>query len=229
MSVEVIAIDGPAGAGKSTVAKAIAKTLGFQYLDTGAMYRALALKIHKLGIDQNDKANVIEIAKKIDIHFEPGTPQRVILDSEDVTLDIRTQEISEIASVISALPEVRHELVRRQKQMASKGRVVLEGRDTTTVVCPEARLKVFLTASIEERARRRWNELIAKNEQAPTLDEVKNQIIKRDERDSTRENSPLKIAEDALVIDTDNLSPDEVIEKILYAWHNTSKIASLTE
>lgn len=224
MSVEVIAIDGPAGAGKSTVAKALAKALNFQYLDTGAMYRAVAFKIHKLGIEQNDKPKIIEATKEIDIRFETGVPQRVIVDGEDITSEIRTPEISEIASVISTFPEVRHELVKRQKEMANKGRVVLEGRDTTTVVCPEARLKVFLTASIDERAKRRWNELTknnTNNEQLVSLDEVKNQITKRDERDSTRANSPLIVAEDALVIDTDKFTPEEVTEKILSEWHNT--------
>lgn len=224
MSVEVIAIDGPAGAGKSTVAKALAKALNFQYLDTGAMYRAVAFKIHKLRIEQNDKPKIIEATKEIDIRFETGVPQRVIVDGEDITSEIRTPEISEIASVISTFPEVRHELVKRQKEMANKGRVVLEGRDTTTVVCPEARLKVFLTASIDERAKRRWNELTknnTNNEQLVSLDEVKNQITKRDERDSTRANSPLIVAEDALVIDTDKFTPEEVTEKILSEWHNT--------
>lgn len=216
MPKEVIAIDGPAGAGKSTVAKAIAAKLGFTYLDTGAMYRAVALLATRAGIADAEGAG--RIAEGMELRFEP-TPagQLLFVNGEDVTGLIRTPEIGEAASSISAYSEVRRPLVRRQRELIEAERIVLEGRDTTTVVCPEARLKVFLTASVQERARRRFLEY-AGNEGAPTLEEIEKSIAERDHRDSTRQDSPLRVAEDAVVVDTDSLSIEEVVETILTEW-----------
>jgi cytidylate kinase len=217
---EVIAIDGPAGAGKSTVAKALAAKLGFTYLDTGAMYRAVALLASREAIQHPTALG--DLAARMALEFVPGADgQRLIVDGEDVTALIRTPEIGEAASKVSAHPEVRRELVKRQKALIEDGRIVLEGRDTTTVVCPDARLKVFLTASVEERARRRFFEYSAKPG-SPTLEEIKEQIAERDHRDITREDSPLRVAEDAVVVDTDKLTPDEVVDKILAEWRSSS-------
>jgi cytidylate kinase len=216
MSKQVIAIDGPAGAGKSTVAKAIAAKLGFTYLDTGAMYRAVGLLATRAGI--RDAVGAGETAEQMDLRFVPtAAGQRLIVNGEDITDLIRTPEIGEAASSLSAFSEVRKPLVRRQRELIEAENIVLEGRDTTTVVCPEARLKVFLTASVEERARRRYLEY-ASQPNAPTLDEIEKSISERDHRDSTREDSPLRVAEDAVVVDTDSLTPDEVVQVILAEW-----------
>ncbi len=215
--VEAIAIDGPAGAGKSTVARLLAERLGFQYLDTGAMYRCVALAAVRSGLPLNDPTALGRLAEEIRIEFQPGTPQRVFLNGEDVTDLIRTAEVSEAASVVSVHPEVRKQMVRRQRQLCEAGGVVLEGRDTTTVVCPDARLKVFLTASLEERARRRLRDLRAAGAEA-TFEEVLEQIRERDARDSGRSVSPLQRAEGALVVDSEGISPEEVRDRILAAW-----------
>lgn len=218
MPKEVVAIDGPAGAGKSTIAKRAAAALGFRYLDTGAMYRAVALlALRKKG----DFEGAAKIAREMHLEFAPGTTQKVIVDGEDVTEAIRAPEVGDKASEISVFGPLRKELVRRQQQILAEGRVVLEGRDTTTVVCPDARLKVFLTASVHERANRRWMELTAKGP-APSLEEIERQIEERDNRDMTREDSPLKIAADAVVIDTDGKTISEVLAEVLSAWKNTS-------
>lgn len=218
---EAIAIDGPAGAGKSTVAKAVAAKLNFSYLDTGAMYRAVALLTLRAGFTTNDEEEAAGIAKQMDLRFLPGDPQRVIVNSKDVSEAIRSPEISEAASALSAFPAVRKELVKRQKAMCALGRVVLEGRDTTTVVCPDAKLKVFLTASAAERARRRWGELVERRQtEGMTFEELVASISARDHRDATRADSPLTKAEDALVIDSDNMAPADVVSKILAEWNS---------
>lgn len=218
MPKEVIAIDGPAGAGKSTIAKRAAAALGFRYLDTGAMYRAVALLASRAGEDLD---GATEIAREMRLEFAPGNAQRVLVDGEDVTDAIRAPEVGNRASEISVFGPLRRELVRRQQEILAEGRVVLEGRDTTTVVCPDARLKVFLTASVQERARRRWMELTAKGP-SPSLDEIERQIEERDNRDITREDSPLKIAPDAVVIDTDGKTIPEVLAELLSAWNEAS-------
>lgn len=216
MSKEVIAIDGPAGAGKSTVAKAIAAKLGFTYLDTGAMYRAVALTALRAGVTEEDAAG--KLAAEMDLRFEPSTDgQRMIVNGEDVTSLIRTPEVGEAASKLSAFSQVRKPLVRRQRELIEEERIVLEGRDTTTVVCPDAKLKVYLTASVKERARRRFLEYLGKPD-APTLQEIEDAIAERDHRDSTREDSPLRVAEDAVVVDTDSLTVEAVVETILAEW-----------
>ncbi len=227
MYKKVIAIDGPAGSGKSTVAKSVASNLGFFYLDTGAMYRGVALLALKNNIANDDISSCAKLAQQADFKFEHGTPQKVFLNSEDITEAIRTMEIAEKASAISAIPEVRRELVKKQKQILEKGNAVLEGRDTTTVVCPEALLKIYLTATLHERARRRWLELQNKNNKPPKLEEIQAQLAQRDARDANREDSPLRIAPDAVIIETDFLTPDEVVQRIIKEW--TNAISSLIQ
>lgn len=209
----VIAIDGPAGAGKSTVAKLLAKDLGLTYLDTGAMYRALALKAHREGYGSGDGGVAAEIGRRSDISFGTGDPQPVYLDGEEVTEAIRTPEISELASALSVFPPVRRVLVERQKAIISQGGVVLEGRDATTVIAPHAQVKVYLTASLEERAKRRTLELESKGLGAE-YERVRMEVESRDHRDITRDDSPLVVAPDAILVESAGLTPDEVAQKI---------------
>ena len=210
----VIAIDGPAGAGKSTVAKILARRLGLRYLDTGAMYRALALKAQREGLGPEDGPEPAFLAEGPRIALLEGDPPRVILDGEDVTTLIRTPEIGELASALSAFPEVRACLVRHQQAVVAEGGVTLEGRDATTVLAPHADLKVFLTASLEERVRRRKAELDAKG---LTVDyaELLRQVAERDHRDYTRETSPLQVAPDAVVVESFGIDPETVADRIL--------------
>lgn len=213
---EVIAIDGPAGAGKSTVAKSLASRLGFTYLDTGAMYRAVALLAARQGI--GDPEEIAGLARGMELSFEPSAAgQQLIVNGENITDLIRTPAIGESASALSTHSEIRRELVRRQQELIAAGRMVMEGRDTTTVVCPDARLKVYLTASVQERARRRFLDYAGKPDSS-TLQEIEASIIARDLRDSTREDSPLRVAEEAVVIDSDSMTADEVVEAILKLW-----------
>ena len=214
MSDLVIAIDGPAGAGKSTVAKMLALELGLTYLDTGAMYRCIALKTHRDGFGPEDGEAAAMIGRHTEITFGPGNPQRVLLDGEDVTKAIRTQDISDLASALSVFPSVRRLLVERQKKMIANGGVVLEGRDATTVIAPHAQVKVFLTASLEERAKRRLLDLEARGMDS-TFDRVRHEVESRDHRDMTREDSPLTVSDDATVIESANLTPEQVAEKII--------------
>lgn len=209
----VIAIDGPAGAGKSTVTKVLAKKLGLTYLDTGAMYRALAFSALQNRVDVTDKGACEALAAQSTIEFKEGEPQRVILNQQDVTDEIRMPSIGDAASAISVHSGVRRVLVAMQKAIVAKGGVVLEGRDTTTVVAPNATVKVFLTASADERARRRFEELRVKGI-AANLDEIKAAIIERDSRDTMRADSPLTVAPDAVQIQSDHLTPEEIVEKI---------------
>jgi len=192
----VIAIDGPAGAGKSTVAKALAKELGLKYLDTGAMYRALALAASRQGLGASDGDRAAALAQQVEISFGEGNPPPVLLDGEDVSGLIRTPEIGELASALSTHSGVRQALVARQQAMVAEGGYTLEGRDVTTVVAPNAQVKVYLTASLEERAKRRHLEL---GEKAPDYEEMRKQIQTRDTRDITREDSPLTVAPGAHV------------------------------
>ncbi len=211
MSKLVIAIDGPAGAGKSTIAKLLAARLGLRYLDTGAMYRALALKASRSGVVGEEAARLIASTH---IAFGSGEPQAVLLDGEDVTDAIRTPEIGEAASALSLHPPVRRAMVALQQAFVAEGGVVLEGRDTTTVVAPNATLKLYMTASLEERARRRTREFSQKGVQAG-FERVRTEIEQRDHRDITREDSPLEVAADARVVETATLSVDEVLAKVL--------------
>ncbi len=210
----VIAIDGPAGAGKSTVSKILAKKLQLSYLDTGAMYRCLALKTLGTGLTVNDGDAAAQILDKISITFGVGEPQPVFIDGEDVTASIRTPEIGEAASALSQFTPVRQRMVQRQQEIVNQGGVVLEGRDVTTVVAPNATLKIYLTASLEERAKRRQKEFAEKGMDAGFQD-VRNQIELRDHRDINREDSPLKVADDAVVIESADRSPEEVADRII--------------
>ncbi|MBQ2955803.1 MAG: (d)CMP kinase [Clostridia bacterium] len=210
-----IAIDGPAGAGKSTVAKAVAKTLGAIYLDTGAMYRAVGLYMVRNGVDPKDSETVAARAHepKVDIRYVDGT-QHVYLCGEDVSQAIRENEVSAAASGVSAVPLVREILVARQQEIAREQPVVMDGRDIGTKVLPDATLKIFLTAAAEERARRRYDELTAKG-QTVSFDQLLKEINQRDWDDSHRAASPLTQAEDAVLVDSSHMTIEEVTEYIL--------------
>lgn len=211
-----IAIDGPSGAGKSTLARRIAQELGIIYLDTGAMYRAVALKAIRLGIDTRDHESVSRIMPDIDISvdYHDGV-QRIYLDGEDVSSAIRTNEVSMGASNVSVFPEVRTRLVALQQEIARNNPVVMDGRDIGTKVLPDASLKIFLTATAEERARRRYLELKEKGLLDKTFQELVAEIEERDRNDSTRQHSPLKKAEDAVVIDSTGKSVEELVAFIM--------------
>lgn len=209
-----IAIDGPAGAGKSTIAKLLAAKLGILYLDTGAMYRAIGLKALNIGVDISDAVAVEKMLAdtKINVGQENGV-QHVYLDGNDVSTAIRENSVSKAASDISAVPCVRYKMVELQRDIASKCDTVLDGRDIGTFVLPNAEHKIFLTASAEERAKRRYAELKAKGSDL-TLEQIKDDIEKRDYNDSHRVLAPLKKADDATEIDTTSMTIDEVVEEI---------------
>ena len=210
-----IAIDGPAGAGKSTIAKAVAAKKGYIYVDTGAMYRAMALFILRNGIDPEDAAAISAKCTEADITIEyRDGAQVVLLGGENVNDYLRTPQVSDMASRTSVNGDVRRKLVELQQQLARRQNVVMDGRDIGTVVLPDAQVKIFLTASVEVRAGRRYKEMIEKGEEAD-LEAIKAQIRERDERDMNREISPLKQAEDAVLVDTSDMSIDEVVERIL--------------
>jgi len=210
-----IAIDGPAGAGKSTIAKKLAEKLNIIYLDTGAMYRAVALKTLEEKIDLNNKEQVLNCLNRTDIQvvYKEGR-QAIILDGRDVTSYIRTPEVSRAASDIAVIPEVRLKLVDLQRKMASEFPLVMDGRDIGTFVLPDATVKIFLTASVEERAKRRWKEM-QQNGISETLQNVMDDIKRRDLNDSARSFAPLKKAEDAVLIDTTHMTVEEVVNKIM--------------
>lgn len=209
-----IAIDGPAGAGKSTIAKILAARLNILYLDTGAMYRAVGYKALKSGVSVTDEKAVEKMLAEtdVDVKIENGT-QHVYLDGEDVSGKIRTPEVSKAASDISALPPVRHAMVKLQRIIAAKQDTVLDGRDVGTFVLPNAEHKFFLTASVEERAKRRYNELVARGETCD-FEKIKKDIETRDYNDSHRALAPLKKADDAIEVDTTFMSIDEVADKL---------------
>ncbi|NTV89745.1 MAG: (d)CMP kinase [Clostridiales bacterium] len=211
-----IAIDGPAGAGKSTIAKFISKKLGIIYLDTGAMYRTVALKAIRDGIDPKDVSRVEPMLTGLDIRMEHSDgEQKIFLDGCDVSRDIRTPEVSLGASNIAVIPAVRLAMVKLQREIAETCDVVMDGRDIGTYVLPNASYKFFLTASSEERAKRRYQEMLEKGASEVSLEEVRKDMEYRDKNDSSREFAPLSRAADAIEIDTTSLSIDQVIEKIL--------------
>ena len=210
----VIAIDGPAGAGKSTVSKMLSRTLGLRYLDTGAMYRCLAFHALRSGLSVTQGDEAAELLNTIQIEFGIGEPQPVFINGVDVTSEIRTPEIGEAASALSQYTPVRVKMVERQKDLVAHGGVILEGRDVTTVVAPNATLKIYLTASLEERAKRRLGEFVAKGVDG-SFQDVRSQIQNRDHRDINRDDSPLTVADDAVVVETAEHSPDEVCEIIV--------------
>ncbi|MDI9496595.1 MAG: (d)CMP kinase [Bacillota bacterium] len=205
----IIAIDGPSGAGKSTVAKLLSKELGFEYIDTGAMYRALAYKAYIQGIDINE-SEIAEMLQTTDIDYHDN---RIFLDGKDVENLIREEAISIAASKISALKIVREKMVDLQRKIAANKNAVLEGRDIGTIVFPDADYKFFITAPVEERARRRYEQLKANMIEAD-YDSVLKDMIKRDQNDSAREYSPLKIADDAILIDTGRMDLAEVVKTL---------------
>lgn len=214
MSKLVIAIDGPAGAGKSTVAKALAKDLGLRYLDTGAMYRALALAASRIGLGPESGEAAAQMAESLDIAFGAGDPPSIWIGDEDVTTQIRTPEIGELASALSTHSGVRRVMVQRQQAMVADGGYTLEGRDVTTVVAPNAQVKVYLTASLEERAKRRHLEMEQKGLGELEYSELRKQMQTRDHRDITREDSPLAVAPGATIVESGGLPIEGVVERI---------------
>ncbi len=210
-----IAIDGPAGAGKSTIAKEIAKRLGFIYVDTGAMYRAMALYLlrKQIPVDKPEEISTASQKAAITLTYHDGL-QQVLLDKENVTAFLRTEEVGNMASVSSANPDVRKKLVELQQELARRENVVMDGRDIGTCVLPDANVKVYLTASTACRAKRRYDELTAKGEVCD-LAVIEADIAKRDHQDMTREHSPLRQAEDAVLLDSSDLTIEEVVERIL--------------
>ena len=209
--MSVVAIDGPAGAGKTTIAKAVAETLGWDYVDTGAMYRAVTLKALDEGIDPNDGERLGAAADEADIAFHDGT---VLLNGNDVTERIRSGEVTNSVPAVAAQPAVRRALMQRQRAVAGRDNVVMEGRDIGTVVAPDALLKVFLTASLEERARRRLHD-VGSDETPEHLMNMRKALGDRDTADSERELSPLKLPPDAVTIDTTGKAVPEIVSEIV--------------
>lgn len=210
-----IAIDGPAGAGKSTVAKAVAARLGIRYLDTGAMYRAMALLMIRNGVDLSDTERIISLAETADISiaYEKGE-QVVLLNGENVNAFLRTEAVGNAASAVSAIGAVRKKLVQLQQQLAAKSDCIMDGRDIGTCVLPDASCKIYLTASSAVRAKRRFDELTAKGEECD-YDKILADIEARDYRDMHREISPLKQAPDAILVDSSDMTVEEVVDRII--------------
>ena len=211
-----IAIDGPSGAGKSTIAKAVAKKLGILYIDTGAMYRAAGLKAARMGLEPDDWAGIEEmlVQTNVDLRYLDGE-QHVFLDGSDVTGEIRTPEISRWASDISAVPACRLKMVERQREIASSNHVVMDGRDITSFVLPDAQVKIYLTADLDIRAKRRFEDLSASND-GQSLDDVKADLAFRDKQDSERAFAPLMKTEDAVEIDSSSMGIDAVVDTVLH-------------
>ncbi|MCX5907330.1 MAG: (d)CMP kinase [Deltaproteobacteria bacterium] len=212
---EIITVDGPAGAGKSTVSKLLACRLGYLYLDTGAMYRAVAVLVHKEGIDPEDEGALEVLCKGVHISFAViGGSQRIICQGEDLTGKIREPEMSWLASTVSTQRPVREAMVNLQREIGARGRIVAEGRDTGTVVFPRAKYKFFLLADPKERAQRRYRELLAKGKQLK-MEEGEEEMQERDQQDSSRDLAPLRPAADARMIDSTHLTPEQVVEEML--------------
>lgn len=214
-----IAVDGPAGAGKSTIAKAVAKKLNYIYVDTGAMYRAMALFMLREGVDPSDAERIREKCREADITiaYEKGE-QVVFLNGENVNPYLRTEEVGRMSSAVSVQPEVRRKLVELQRRLAGKSDCIMDGRDIGTCVLPDAQVKIYLTASSEVRAKRRYDELLAKGELCD-LKEIQAAVEERDYRDMHREHSPLRQAPDAVLIDSSGMDVEQVIQEILRLCH----------
>ena len=210
-----VAIDGPAGAGKSTIAKQVAKENGYIYVDTGAMYRGLAIHFLNLGIDPKDTEKIIEACKDVEvtIGYESGI-QQIYVNGENVTAKLRTEEVGNMASMTSAIPEVREKLLELQRTLAREKDVIMDGRDIGTNVLPDASLKIYLTASADVRAKRRYDELKEKGADCD-IEQIKTDIIARDKQDMEREIAPLCQAEDAILVDSSDMSIPQVIDTII--------------
>lgn len=217
-----IAIDGPAGAGKSTIAKTIAKKMGFVYVDTGAMYRAIALYFLRKGVDGKDGETIKSMCPDIHVTIEyKDGEQQVILNGENVSGLIRTEEVGSMASLTSAQPAVREALLQLQRDMAKSADILMDGRDIGTNVLPNADLKIYLTASVEVRAKRRYDELTEKGVSCE-LSDIERDIKERDHQDMTREIAPLMQAEDAVLLDSSDMTIEEVVDAVIAAFHKTT-------
>tara|TARA_B100001175_G_C19463356_1_gene617735 strand:- start:465 stop:1127 length:663 start_codon:yes stop_codon:yes gene_type:complete len=210
----VIAIDGPSGSGKGTIASELASKLDFNYLDSGAIYRTLGIAVQKANVDFMNHAQIVEIYNKSDISFESNKPHNIILNGKDVSMLIRSQMGSDFASKLGQIPEIRDILLEGQRAYRREPGLVADGRDMGTTVFPDASLKIFLTASVKERANRRYKQLITKGIDA-TLPDLLQDLKERDKRDTERTVSPLKPAEDAVTLDSTDLTIDEVVNQIL--------------
>ncbi|MFN8709763.1 MAG: (d)CMP kinase [Planctomyces sp.] len=207
----IITIDGPAGSGKSTVARQVASLLQVRFLDTGAMYRAAALAVRQAGVPADDRLRVASVVNSLSIEFHGS---HLLLNQQDVTSDIRSPEVTAISSIVASHPEVREKLVEQQRAIGRMGSLVTEGRDQGTVVFPDAEFKFFMTADLDARADRRYRELVHSGKSA-VLEEIRRQLEERDERDRMREHAPMKPAPDAIQIDTSHQTIDEVVQSIL--------------
>ncbi len=214
--VKIITVDGPSGAGKGTTSRRLAKKLGFHYLDSGALYRLLGMVAARHRVNTSDNKNLVPLARNMDIQFETTRAGeiRILLEGEDVTMELRTEQTATLASQVASHLEVREALLVRQRRFATLPGLVADGRDMGTVVFPDAQLKLYLTASIEERARRRYKQLLDKGESV-SLRALESQVRARDERDINRDISPLVAASDAIEIDTSELSINEVLDAVL--------------
>lgn len=212
----IIALDGPAGSGKSTVARLAAQRAGLQFISSGAMYRAVALLALRAGVAATDRSALIALAEDLPLRFTTAADGevRAWLGDEDVTEALRQPGVAQIASIIAVIPEVRARLVRKQQEYGSRGGIIMEGRDIQTVVFPHADIKIFLTASAEERARRRWKEECARGEQC-SYAEILADVQARDQRDAEREASPLRAAPDAVLVDTDGRTVAQVVNAVV--------------
>jgi cytidylate kinase len=215
----IIAIDGPAASGKSTIGLRLANVLGYIFFDTGVMYRAVTWLALERGIDVNDEAAVTALAEEAQIDVAPASKSDgrvcdVLVNGQDITWETRRRKIDENVSIVAAYPGVRRALSRQQRRIGQRGKIVMAGRDIGTVVLPNADLKIYLDASAEERAKRRYDEIMARGAK-PNYDEILERVMERDYIDSTRDVAPLKAAEDAVVLDSDKLTADEVFEQIL--------------
>lgn len=219
-----IAIDGPAGAGKSTIARAIAERIGFIYVDTGAMYRAIALYFLRKGVDGNDREAVAAGCPdiRVTLEYDSEGRQQVMLNGENVSGSIRTPEVSRMASITSAIPEVRASLLQLQRDLAASANVLMDGRDIGTHVLPDATLKIYLTASADVRAKRRYDELVEAGRSC-NYEQIREDIILRDRQDMEREIAPLKKAEDAVLVDSSDMTVEEVIEAVIREFEAVKK------